>query len=117
MGITVPVEAMDQPAYRAKMGKGKAGSPGGKTIVHEVAVQPGNAAAEVKTVATCASPAAFICEPYIEERWAKHQASIEPAERTRLIQEIQRYVIAEYLAVPLYINTFVGHRGPRAAGG
>jgi peptide/nickel transport system substrate-binding protein len=113
VGITVPVETMDQPAFRAKMGKGKAGWPGGKTIVHEIAVQPGNAAAEVRTVATCASPATFICEPYIEERWAKHQASIDPEERTRLIQEIQRYVIAEYLVIPLYINTFVQAIGPR----
>jgi ABC-type transport system substrate-binding protein len=64
-------------------------------------------------VATCASPATFICEPYIEERWAKHQASIDPEERARLIQEIQRYVIAEYLAIPLYINTFVHAIGPR----
>jgi peptide/nickel transport system substrate-binding protein len=113
VGITVPVDVMDQPAFRSKMGKGKDGWPGGKTIIHEIAVAPGSAAAEVKTVATCASPATFICEPYIEERWAKHQGSIDPAERARLIQEIQRYVIAEYLAVPLYINPFVHAVGPR----
>jgi ABC-type transport system substrate-binding protein len=112
-GIRVPVQTMDQPAFRSKMGKGKDGWPGGRTIVHEIVVAPGNAAAEIETVATCASSASFICEPYIEERWAKHQASINPAERSRLVQEIQRYVIAEYLAVPLYINPFVHAVGPR----
>jgi hypothetical protein len=57
--------------------------------VHEIVVAPGNAAAEIETVATCASSASFICEPYIEERWARYQASIDPEERTRLIQETQ----------------------------
>ena len=113
IGITVPVDTMDQPAYRGKMGQGKNGWPGGKTIVHEIVVAPGNAAAEIKNVATCASPASFICEPYIEERWSKHQASIDAQERIQLIQEIQKYVIDEYLAVPIYINPFVHAVGPR----
>jgi ABC-type transport system substrate-binding protein len=103
---------MDQPAFRSKMAQGKNGWPGGKTIVHEIAVAPGSAAAEIETVAICDSPASFICEPYIEERWAKHQASIDPAERTQLVQEIQRYVIQEYLTVPIYINPFVHAVGP-----
>jgi peptide/nickel transport system substrate-binding protein len=107
VGITVSVDVMDQPAFRSKMGKGKEGWPGGKTIVHEIAVAPGHAAAEIRTVAICASPASFICEPYIEERWAKFQASLNPEERTQLVQEIQRYVIQEYLVVPIYINPFV----------
>jgi peptide/nickel transport system substrate-binding protein len=113
VGITVPVDVMDQPVFRSKMAKGKDGWPGGKTIVHEIVVAPGSAAAEVKNVATCQSPASFICEPYIEERWARHQASLDVAERTRLIHEIQRYVIQEYLAVPIYINSFVQAVGPR----
>jgi peptide/nickel transport system substrate-binding protein len=113
VGITVPVDVMDQPAFRGKMAKGKDGWPGGKTIIHEIVVAPGSAAAEINNVATCASPAAFICEPYIEERWARHQASIDPEERSRLVQEIQRYVIAEYLAIPIYINPFVHAVGPR----
>jgi peptide/nickel transport system substrate-binding protein len=113
VGITVPVDVMDQPVFRGKMAQGKNGWPGGQTIVHEIVVAPGSAAAEIRTVATCASPASFICEPYIEERWAKHQASIDPAERTGLIHEIQRYVIQEYLAVPIYINPFVHAVGPR----
>jgi peptide/nickel transport system substrate-binding protein len=113
VGITVPVDTMDQPVFRSKMAQGKNGWPGGKTIVHEIVVAPGNAASEIKIVATCASPASFICEPYIEERWAKHQASIDPQERSRLVREIQRYVIDEYLVVPIYINPFVHAIGPR----
>jgi ABC-type transport system substrate-binding protein len=112
VGITVPVDVMDQPVFRGKMAQGKNGWPGGQTNVHEIVVAPGSAAAEIRTVATCDSPASFICEPYIEERWAKHQASIDPAERTQLVQEIQRYVIQEYLTVPIYINPFVHAVGP-----
>ncbi len=112
VGISVPVDVMDQPVFRGKMAKGKNGWPGGKTIVHEIVVGPGNAAAEVKNVTTCDSPASFMCEPYIEERWAKYQASIDLEERAGWIKEIQRYVIDEYLAVPIYINPFVHAVGP-----
>ena len=57
--------------------------------------------------------ASFVCEPQIEELWAKHQASIDLAERDRLIKAIQHIIIEEYYFVPIYLNPFVHAVGPK----
>jgi Xaa-Pro aminopeptidase len=76
------------------------------------------------TAPVCGGPASFICEPQIEALWAKHQASIDPAERERLVKEIQRIVVEqlpEGEAVHRYWNTLhelpdsLGDRLPRRA--
>ncbi len=60
-----------------------------------------------------AAPASFVCEPQIEELWAKHQASADPEERDRLVKAIQHIIIEEYYFVPIYLNPFVHAVGPR----
>jgi hypothetical protein len=52
-------------------------------------------------------PASYICEPRIEALWAKHEASIDVAERDRLSKELQRAIVEGYYLVPLYLNPFV----------
>ena len=106
-GITATVDTMDQPVFRGKQANTADGWPGGMTIVNEISVATGPASMEVSISATCDSLGSQICEPYIEERWAKYQASVDPDERDVLIKEIQRYVIEEFLAIPIYINPFV----------
>ncbi|MGH8067907.1 MAG: ABC transporter substrate-binding protein [Candidatus Entotheonellia bacterium] len=113
IGIKIKVQAMEQPAFRAKMAEGRHGWPGNRTIIHDISVQPGSAASTIRLQATCESSSSMICEPYIETRWATYEASIDPEERSRLLKEIQKYVIQEYLIVPLYINPFVHVVGPR----
>jgi peptide/nickel transport system substrate-binding protein len=113
VGIKIQVQSMEQPAFRAKIAEGRKGWPGHRTIVHDVSIQPGSAAATIRLQATCDAPSSVICEPYIEARWAKYEASLDPAERSQLLKEIQKYVIQEYLIVPLYINPFVHAIGPR----
>jgi peptide/nickel transport system substrate-binding protein len=113
VGIRVKVMVQEQAKFQSRMGSGRKGWEGNKTIIHEIVVQPGDAAAEIELMVTCNSPASFVCDPAIEERWARYRASLDLAERRRLLGEIQRYVVEEYLIVPLYINTFVQAVGPR----
>ena len=107
VGISASVDAMDQPVFRGKQANTKDGWQGGKTIINEISVATGPASMEIAITATCDSPASQICEPYIEERWKKFQASLDPDERDQLLADIQTYVIDEYLTVPIYINPFV----------
>ena len=107
IGITATVDAMDQPVFRGKQSNTADGWPGGRTIINEISVSIGTAAMEIKLTATCDSPASHICEPYIEERWAQYQASLDPLEREELIKDIQTYIIEEFLVVPIFINPFV----------
>lgn len=113
VGIRGKLQAVEGPAFRAKIGQGRKGYPGNRTIVQNIDPRPGGAQAPISVYAVCASPASFICEPPIEELWAKHQASRNPEERDRLVKAIQKMLIEEYYMIPIYWNPFVHAVGPR----
>ena len=113
VGIRGKLEILEGPAYRVKLGQGRKGYPGNRTIVQIIGSRPGGAKDTVSVYAVCEGSAPFICEPMIEELWAQHQASTDLDERDRLIKAIQRIIIDEYYFVPIYINSFVHAVGPR----
>jgi peptide/nickel transport system substrate-binding protein len=107
VGIRGKLQSLEGPAFRSKIGQGRKGFPGNRTIVQNIDPRPGGAKAGVGIYAICGSPSSLVCEPQIEELWAKHQASTKPEERDRFIKSIQRTLIDEYYFVPLYWNPFV----------
>jgi peptide/nickel transport system substrate-binding protein len=114
VGIRGKLQSLEGPAFRAKIGQGRKGFPGNRTIVQNIDPRPGGAKAVVGIYAVCGSPSSVVCEPHIEELWAKHQASNKLEERDRLIKAIQRTLIDDYHFVPLYWNPFVHAVGPKA---
>jgi peptide/nickel transport system substrate-binding protein len=124
VGIRSKLQMLDAPAYMAQVSQGRKSYAGNRTIVQTIDPRPGGAKASIRLYAVCGGPASFICEPQIEALWAKHQASIDPAERERLVKEIQRIVVEqlpEGEAVHRYWNTLhelpdsLGDRLPRRA--
>jgi peptide/nickel transport system substrate-binding protein len=113
VGIRGKLQSLEGPAFRAKMNQGRKGFPGNKTIVQNIDPRPGGAKATVGVYAVCGSPASVVCEPQIEELWAKHEASKNPDERDRFIKAIQKILVEEYYMVPIYWNPFVHAIGPR----
>ncbi|MGH2360167.1 MAG: ABC transporter substrate-binding protein, partial [bacterium] len=113
IGIRGKLQSLEGPAFRAKMNQGRKGFPGNKTIVQNIDPRPGGAKATIGSYAVCGSPASVVCEPQIEELWAKHEASRSPDERERLIKAIQKILIEEYYMVPIYWNPFVHAIGPK----
>jgi peptide/nickel transport system substrate-binding protein len=113
VGIRGKLEVLEGPAFRAKMGRGRKGYPGNKTIVQNVDPRPGGAAASVRVFAVCGSPASFLCEPQIEELWKKHETSTDPEVRDEALSKIQHYIVENYLIVPIYLNPFVHAVGSR----
>jgi peptide/nickel transport system substrate-binding protein len=107
VGIRGKLQSLEGPAFRGKIGQGRKGFPGNRTIVQNIDPRPGGAKAVVGIYAVCGSPSSLVCEPHIEELWAKHQASTKPDERDQFIKAIQRILIDEYYFVPLYWNPFV----------
>jgi peptide/nickel transport system substrate-binding protein len=107
VGMRSKLQMLDAPAYMAATSKGRKGFPGNRTIVQRIDPRPGGAKALIRLYAVCGGPASYICEPKIDALWAKHEASIEPAERDRLSREIQRIIVEDYDLVPLYLNPFV----------
>jgi len=106
-GMRSKMQMLDAPAYMAQTSKGRKGFPGNRTIVQRIDPRPGGAKALIRLYAVCGGQASYICEPQIEALWAKHEASIDPAERDRLAKEIQRILVEESYLVPLYLNPFV----------
>lgn len=107
VGIRGKLQSLEGPAFRAKMGQGRKGFPGNRTIVQNIDPRPGGAKAVIGIYAVCDSPSSIVCEPQIEKLWAKHQGSVDLEERDRLIKSIQRTLIDDYYFVPLYWNPFV----------
>jgi peptide/nickel transport system substrate-binding protein len=113
IGMRANLQTLEGPVFRSKTGQGRKGYEGNRTIVQNIGPRPGGAKDSIRVYAVCASPSSFICEPAIEERWTRHEASIDPEERDRLIKEIQRLIVEEYYFIPIYINPFVHAVGPR----
>ena len=111
VGIRGKLEVLEGPAFRSKIGQGRKGFPGNRTIVQNIDVR--SAAEEIAIFAVCGGTASFVCEPKIDELWKKHQASLDPEERASLSGEIQRALIDGYYFVPIYMNPFVHAVGPR----
>lgn len=96
VGIRGKLQSLEGPAFRAKVGQGRKGFPGNRTIVQNIDPRPGGARATIGVYAVCGSPSSIVCEPQIEELWAKHEASTKPEERDRLVKAIQRILIEDY---------------------
>jgi len=113
IGVRGKLQSLEGPAFRAKVGQGRKGFPGNRTIVQNIDPRPGGSKANIGVYAVCGSPGSIVCEPHIEELWAKHQASAKPEERDRLSKTIQKILIEEYYFIPIYWNPFVHAVGPR----
>jgi peptide/nickel transport system substrate-binding protein len=113
IGIRGKLQSLEGPVFRSKIGQGRKGFPGNRTVVQNIDPRPGGAKANVGLYAVCASPSSQVCEPQIEKLWARHQATTDLEERDRLIKSIQRTLIEEYYFVPIYWNPFVHAVGPK----
>ncbi len=77
VGIRGKLEVLEGPAFRAKIGQGRKGYPGNKTIVQNIDPRPGGAATNIGVYTVCGGSASFVCEPQIETLWKQHQASLD----------------------------------------
>jgi peptide/nickel transport system substrate-binding protein len=113
IGIRGKLQSLEGPAFRAKINQGRKGVPGHRTIVQNIDPKAGGSKSNIAVYAVCDSPSSFVCEPQIEALWKKHQASLDLAERERLVKSIQKIMLDEYYFVPIYLNPFVHAVGSR----
>ncbi len=110
VGIRGNLEVLEGPAFRAKLGKGRAGFPGNRSILQNIDVR--SAAENIAIYAVCDGSASLVCEPKVEEMWKKYQASTDPEDRGALLSDIQRLLIKDYYLIPIYVNPLVHAVGP-----
>jgi len=113
IGIRGKLVTMEGPSYRAARGKGRDGYEGNSTILHSISGVPGVATHTIRIFATCDSPSSFICTPEIEELWKKWQSGATWEERNAVSAQLQKIIIENYYAVPIFWNPFVHAIGPR----
>jgi hypothetical protein len=73
----------------------------------------GDAANRVRNYATCQGFSSRTCDPKIEEPFQRYENSTDPQERERLLNEIQQYILDEYIFPVVYRLAFVNAVGPR----
>jgi len=56
-----------------------------------------------------------ICVQELDAKFAQYESSVDPAERQRLAEEIQRAILENYYVVPVFRHAFVNAIGPRIA--
>ena len=57
-----------------------------------------------------------ICVKDLDAKFDQYERSINPAERKKLAEEIQRGILENYYLVPVFRHAFVNAIGPRVAG-
>lgn len=113
VGIHGKLEVLEGPAYRAKLGQGRKGFPGNRTILQ--AIDTRSAAESIGIYAVCGGGASLVCDPKVDALWKKYQDSTDPEERASLSAEVQHMLIENYYLVPIYMNPFVHAVGPHVA--
>jgi ABC-type transport system substrate-binding protein len=57
----------------------------------------------------------MICVKELDDKFDRYQQSIDPKERQRLAEEVQRAILENYYFVPVFRHAFVNAIGPRIA--
>ncbi len=114
VGIRTSLQIMDMPRYLATRAQGRKAIKSKSTILMMAEQVPGPAAMMIEKFALCAAPGSFACDSQIEALWKKYQDDSTSAEdRVKLSREIQERIITEFIAVPIYLNSFTQAIGPR----
>ena len=103
---------MERGAFFQRLAEGPGAFQG---IILNVSAAPGDAASRIRNFAICQGSNSRTCDPQIDERFAKYEASANPSEREQLLNEVQRYMIDNYIFVSIYRAAFINAQGPRIA--
>lgn len=113
IGIETKLNQMDRGAFLGDINQGKNGTLTG--ILINISGAGGGAAARVANFATCDGTASRICDEFVDERWAAYQAATDGDERQKILDEIQQYLIDEFIFVYAYTLGLNMGQGPDVA--
>ncbi|HEX2277921.1 MAG: ABC transporter substrate-binding protein [Candidatus Tectomicrobia bacterium] len=116
IGIRTRLQVMERGVFLQRMQSGLKEWPGVQIIMNAARIG-GSWANWYESMFTCGGFSAkdFFCVQELDAKFAQYQQSIDPAERQRLAEEIQRAILEEYYFVPVFRHAFVNAIGPRIA--
>jgi len=110
IGVKTQVNTMERGAFYDALAPGDNRLKG---FVMQLSGSPGDAAARVRENALCKGTFSGLCIPDIETRMQKYDSSADPAERKRLLDETQNYILDNYLIIPILRQALIHAIGPR----
>jgi peptide/nickel transport system substrate-binding protein len=112
INIRTSVNTMERGAFYERLAPGPNRLKG---FVIQLSGEPGDAAARVRENATCDGPFSGLCMPDANDRVQQYDASSDPKERERLLNEVQNYLLDSFLMVPVMRQVLIHGIGPRLA--
>ncbi len=110
IGITTNLVQMDRGEFLAQVNSGNEANFEG--IVVNISGAGGDAAVRIRNFAACGGAASRVCDPNIDDPFAEYEASIDPTERTALLNQIQQYIIDEHIFPYVYTLGLNMAQGP-----
>jgi peptide/nickel transport system substrate-binding protein len=112
IGISTKINTMERAAFYDALAPGPNKLKG---LVIQLSGAPGDAASRVRENALCKGTFSSLCLPEIEEPMMKYDSSTNPEERTKLLNDVQAYLLDNYLIIPVLRQAFTNVLGPRIA--
>jgi ABC-type transport system substrate-binding protein len=110
INIKTKVNTMERGAFYDKLAPGPDRLKG---FIIQFSGAPGDAASRIRENAVCKGAFSGLCIPEVDQKMARYDASIDLRERKQLLDEVQAYLLDQYLMVPLVRNVFTIAAGPR----
>jgi len=84
-----------------------------KGFILQFSGAPGDAASRIRENAVCKGTFSGLCTDEVDSRMAKYDASTDPTERRRLLEEVQNYLLDNFIMLPVARNVILNAAGPR----
>jgi peptide/nickel transport system substrate-binding protein len=115
LGIRGELQITSQAQFEERLQRHRAGFPGVQ-LAFVLSPDPPDAGGYFQQFARCEQGWSVNCDATIEELMNRYQASLVPAERQRLLAELQTYTLDRFIFVPLYLAPLPIVSGPRVQG-
>ena len=115
IGIKSRLQTTQRPVFLSMLRDHREGFPGVQ-IAFSISTGPPDAAAYFRAFALCNQGSSVICDDTIDAGMAKYEASLDLEERVVIIEDLQNYILDEFIFVPVYVNAFAMGAGPKIKG-
>jgi ABC-type transport system substrate-binding protein len=112
IGVKTQLNILERAAFYEALAPGEKHIKG---FVMQLSGSPGDAAARVRENTLCKGTFSSLCLPDIEEPMKKYDSSTDPAERKKLLDQVQNYLLDQYLLIPILRQALPHAVGPRIA--
>ncbi len=105
---------MERAAFSQKITEGPDAFRG---IILNISGAPGDATSRIRAFAICCpeGSSSRTCVPEIDQTFQRYERSANPQQREQLLNQVQTYMLENYIFVPVYRQAFINAQGPRIA--